>query len=84
MWWLALCLITMCLIEQNGIENIVNAVWFNIFSLSKCRCTVLCGGLPTPIRTVFEMVSAYGTVGLSLGIPTVRVSCLLYRLALTS
>jgi len=28
------------------------------------------------------MVSAYGTVGLSLGIPTVRVPCILCRLAL--
>jgi len=46
----------MCLIEQSGIQNIANALWFNIFSL------------------IFEMVSAYGTVGLSLGIPTANYS----------
>jgi len=56
MWWMAFCLIVMCLIEQKGLENTANAHWFNIFSL------------------LFEMVSAYGTVGLSLGIPTANFS----------
>ncbi|KAF9644533.1 TrkH-domain-containing protein [Thelephora ganbajun] len=60
MWFLALCLIVMCLIERSGLENPDNAFWFNIFSL------------------IFEMVSAYGTVGLSLGIPNARASYLLY------
>jgi len=39
-------------------------------------------GLLTPACEVFEMVSAYGTVGLSLGIPTVCVSCLLCHFVL--
>jgi len=56
MWWLALCLVIMCLIERSKLENIANASWFNIFSL------------------IFETVSAYGTVGLSLGIPTANYS----------
>lgn len=39
--------------------------------------------LPTLVCEVFEMVSAYGTVGLSLGLPNVRVSRLPRRSVLT-
>ena len=73
MWWLALCMIIMCVIERTKLENIADVLWFNIFSLSK--------RIPLPLLPdscidfaceAFETVSAYGTVGLSLGIPIVR------------
>ncbi|KAF9485986.1 TrkH-domain-containing protein [Pholiota conissans] len=50
-WWMALSLFVICIIEKNNLENPLNYGWFNIF------------------RVLFELVSAYGTVGLSLGIP---------------
>jgi len=53
MWWLALALFLVCIIERDNLDNANNQSWFNIFAL------------------MFELVSAYGTVGLSLGIPTV-------------
>lgn len=76
MWWLAFCLTVMCLVEQSKLENTDDVVWFNIFSLSKFQCTFLCNDLPILTCEVFEVVSAYGTVGLSLGIPTVRFPCI--------
>ena len=39
MWWLALCMIMMCVIERTKLENVANAVWFNAFSLSKWMVT---------------------------------------------
>ena len=46
MWWLAFCLTVMCLIEQRKLNNADDAVWFNIFSLSKSLRTVLRKNLP--------------------------------------
>ncbi|PVG02545.1 TrkH-domain-containing protein [Serendipita vermifera] len=51
MWWLALALWLICIIERNPLSNPDNQTWFNIFPV------------------IFEIVSAYGTVGMSLGIP---------------
>ncbi|KAF9560954.1 hypothetical protein CPC08DRAFT_750168 [Agrocybe pediades] len=51
MWWLALSLFLICIIERTNLENPAQFGWFNIFYI------------------IFELVSAYGTVGLSLGIP---------------
>ncbi|PPQ87456.1 hypothetical protein CVT25_008192 [Psilocybe cyanescens] len=56
MWWLALSLFVICIIEKNNLENPAQFGWFNIF------------------RIIFELVSAYGTVGLSLGIPNQNYS----------
>ncbi|CCL99455.1 uncharacterized protein FIBRA_01473 [Fibroporia radiculosa] len=56
MWWLALSLFLLCIIERTPLAATYNAVWFNIWSL------------------IFELVSAYGTVGLSLGIPYANYS----------
>ncbi|KAF8911487.1 cation transport protein-domain-containing protein [Gymnopilus junonius] len=56
MWWIALSLFLICIIEKNNIQNPDNFSWFTIF------------------RIIFELVSAYGTVGLSLGIPTENYS----------
>lgn len=56
MWWLALSLLLLCIIERSNLMNTANATWFNIFAV------------------LFEIVSAYGTVGLSLGIPTENYS----------
>ncbi|KAH9950694.1 TrkH-domain-containing protein [Amylocystis lapponica] len=56
MWWLALSIVLLCIIERGPLMNTNNASWFNVFAL------------------LFELVSAYGTVGLSLGIPTANYS----------
>ncbi|KAI0931017.1 hypothetical protein AcW1_007116 [Taiwanofungus camphoratus] len=56
MWWLALSLFLLCIVERAPLMNTQNAAWFNIFAL------------------IFEAVSAYGTVGLSLGVPTANYS----------
>ncbi|KAJ3572113.1 hypothetical protein NP233_g3294 [Leucocoprinus birnbaumii] len=50
MWWLAIAVFLICIIERHQINNPDNNTWFNIFNI------------------MFEVVSAYGTVGLSLGI----------------
>ncbi|KAI0776245.1 cation transport protein-domain-containing protein [Trametes elegans] len=51
MWWLAVALFLVCIIERKGLDDESNNNWFTIFTI------------------VFELVSAYGTVGLSLGVP---------------
>lgn len=49
MWWIALALWLVCIIERGNLNRTDNAEWFNTFNV------------------IFELVSAYGTVGLSLG-----------------
>ncbi|KAF9222488.1 TrkH-domain-containing protein [Gyrodon lividus] len=56
MWWLALALFLVCIIERDNLINTEIQGWFNIFSI------------------LFELVSAYGSVGLSLGIPNQNYS----------
>ncbi|KAI0090704.1 cation transport protein-domain-containing protein [Irpex rosettiformis] len=56
MWWLALALFLVCIIERDNLENPEFATWFNIFVI------------------LFELVSAYGSVGLSLGVPYANYS----------
>ncbi|PIL35135.1 transporter [Ganoderma sinense ZZ0214-1] len=56
MWWLALSLLLLCIIERDNLMNPSKISYFNIFAL------------------IFEVVSAYGTVGLSLGIPGLNYS----------
>lgn len=50
-WWLALGLWLVCIIERGPLNVEADASWFSIFSI------------------LFELVSAYATVGLSLGVP---------------
>lgn len=95
MWWLGLALFLVCIIEvqssgwficylltmtsqRHGLDDEDNASWFNIFNIRKC-----CFLSPTQALisfSVFELVSAYGTVGLSLGLPT--ASLIRWRLCL--
>lgn len=56
MWWLALSLFVLCIIEQAPLMAAEDATRFTIFAL------------------IFELVSAYGTVGLSLGAPYANYS----------
>ncbi|CCA66433.1 related to potassium transporter TRK-1 [Serendipita indica DSM 11827] len=51
MWWLALALWLICIIERGPLSDNTELRWFDIFTV------------------IFELVSAYGTVGLSLGVP---------------
>ncbi|KAI0754516.1 TrkH-domain-containing protein [Daedaleopsis nitida] len=56
MWWLALSLFLLCIIERKNLIDPEKQSWFTVFAL------------------IFELVSAYGTVGLSLGIPGLNYS----------
>ncbi|KAI0763530.1 TrkH-domain-containing protein [Trametes elegans] len=56
MWWLAVSLFLLCIIERESLTDASKQSYFNIFAL------------------IFELVSAYGTVGLSLGIPNINYS----------
>ncbi|CAE6533332.1 unnamed protein product [Rhizoctonia solani] len=56
MWWLAVALWLVCIIERSKIMNPESENAFDIFTI------------------IFELVSAYGTVGLSLGLPTANYS----------
>ncbi|CAL1711435.1 unnamed protein product [Somion occarium] len=56
MWWLAVALFLVCIIERDGLDDEANNNWFTIFTI------------------LFELVSAYGTVGLSLGVPYANYS----------
>ncbi|CUA74180.1 Low-affinity potassium transport protein [Saccharomyces cerevisiae S288c] [Rhizoctonia solani] len=56
MWWLAVALWLVCIIERSQIMSPESESWFDIFTI------------------IFELVSAYGTVGLSLGLPTANYS----------
>jgi hypothetical protein len=51
MWWVALSLWLVCIIERGALNDPKNYEWMNVFNI------------------IFELVSAYGTVGLSLGVP---------------
>ena len=64
--------------EQRGqLRDPDNASWFTIFAVCASRRVssrlVFCLHI-SDIYAVFEIVSAYGTVGLSLGIPSVESS----------
>ena len=78
MWWLALSILLLCVIESGNLMNPSKISYFNVFAL---RTFSLCSrGLAFADRAqVFEVVSAYGTVGLSLGIPGVRSYTILLR-----
>jgi Trk-type K+ transport system membrane component len=58
--------------QRGQLRNPDNASWFTIFAV--CTSCRLAHALLTVIHTctVFEIVSAYGTVGLSLGVPSVE------------
>ncbi|KAG5220041.1 TRKH superfamily [Salix suchowensis] len=75
MWWLATAVFLVCIIERANLDAVENFGWFNIFNIRKgvspAARVVVC----SPVDfIVFELVSAYGTVGLSLGIPTENYS----------
>jgi hypothetical protein len=66
--------------QRSGLDDEANASWFNIFNICErdnCRQETTSHCYP-----VFEVVSAYGTVGLSLGLPTVSSSVSSYGHAL--
>ncbi|KAG8907172.1 low affinity potassium transporter [Tulasnella sp. 403] len=56
LWWLAVAMFLICVVERSQIMDPSNEAWFNQFQI------------------MFEIVSAYATVGLSLGIPNQNYS----------
>lgn len=56
--------------QRHNLDDPVSAIWFNIFSVGKLLLSVF-HKCDTDNRLVFDLVSAYGTVGLSLGVPYV-------------
>ena len=72
MWFLGLVLFLLCVIERGKIRDSNNFEWFTIFALSAFiflvkdpRSHLDAGSL------VFEIISAYSGVGMSLGVPYV-------------
>jgi len=59
-----------CIIERGKIMDDVNAPWFNLFRISKSSFRPPLSIEKTYGVTVFEMVSAFGGIGLTLGVPT--------------
>jgi len=82
MWWLFLALFLVCIVEKESLEDNNNAYWFNIFAIGVELESFPCG-IRLRYPTVFELTSAYGTVGLSLGTPNVSESHLLTWFMLT-
>lgn len=72
MWWLGLALWLICIIERGPLMDANNQSWFTIFTVSKYSVLkyLLLPHILISIL-VFEVVSAYGTVGMSLGVPYV-------------
>ena len=64
-----LTLFSVCIVERNEIENVTTDYWFNVFTGEHFRCVDYY--LLIVVEVVFEITSAYGTVGLSLGSPVV-------------
>lgn len=85
MWWLAVSLWLICIVEVSVRRRCASTVahaprqrygimdpakpWFNVFAIrTPCPSAKR---FHVNLHPVFEVVSAYGTVGLSLGLPTV-------------
>ena len=58
--------------QRDNLENANIQSWFNIFAISEHAVMMLFCGFYS-LLAAFEIVSAYGSVGLSLGIPDVRL-----------
>ena len=69
MYLIVLTLFSVCIVERNEIENVTTDYWFNVFTGERFRWVDYY--LLMIVAVVFEITSAYGTVGLSLGSPVV-------------
>lgn len=58
-----------CIVERNEIEDVTTDYWFNVFTGE--HLFLVDFHLLITFAVVFEITSAYGTVGLSLGSPVV-------------
>lgn len=68
--------------QRPGLINPANFAWFNIFAIRGYLFPDVVTTIDKPLA-VFEVVSAYGTVGLSLGLPTVGLlRALTFRVSL--
>ncbi|OCB85102.1 TrkH-domain-containing protein [Sanghuangporus baumii] len=81
MWWLGLVLVLLCIIERGKIRDSNNFEWFTIFALSAYRFSyrllLLHFGVYNPLTSrnpVFEIISAYSGVGMSMGVPYANFS----------
>ena len=73
LWWLATALFLLCIIERDRIIDKTNFDYVDVFSIRKSSSFFK--SLSYPVAdlkdAVFELVSAYGTVGLTLGVSNV-------------
>lgn len=73
-WWLVCAIFLICVIERAKIMDDANAPWFNVFRISELSDPLELLSLKRFSIKVFELVSAFGGIGLTLGIPTQNYS----------
>lgn len=73
-WWLVCGIFLICIVERTKIMDDDNAPWFNIFRIGAFRIVPSALPLLMKCTIVFELVSAFGGIGLTLGIPTQNYS----------
>lgn len=72
-WWLVFAIFAICIIERSKIMDDSNAPWFNVFRIGGSQhmhCVRMNRADYDRPGIVFELVSAFGGIGLTLGIPT--------------
>lgn len=76
-WWLGLALWAICIVERTNIDDPATDSYFNIFTIMfevSSKYVRIQEWQLTRLSPVKKVVSAYGTVGLSLGSPNVSIS----------
>lgn len=74
-WWLGLALWAICIVERTNIDDPATDSYFNVFTIMfEVGFVALSNTTPNANDSAFQVVSAYGTVGLSLGSPNVSMT----------
>lgn len=75
-WCLCLSLFLLCIIERAKLQNTEFMEWFTIFSIRQLIFLVQPLDHLSNLNIVFELISAYTGVGMSLGVPYVSLALL--------